>query len=108
MGRSNERIAKSRMYPDERRVEHTFIEIEVNEKAVRFIVNDSIHKRMSTTNKKPLIPHEGRTLFARHSMYSTWPGIVRAVTWDGCMGGFVCCVHEVVCSARFVRGPQQL
>ena len=50
MGPFYERRREGTMYPDERRGEYTFIEIEVIEKAVGFINNDSIHKHIHTEN----------------------------------------------------------
>ena len=56
-------------------VEHTFIEIEVIEKAVRFINNDSIHKRIHQ--------HVTAAAHPTNSARYCWPDIVMPCVWPG-------------------------
>ena len=97
------------MYPDERRVEHTFIEIEVNNKAVRFVSNDSIHKRIPNTIRTPLIAQNVVIPLNRHdgdALCLACHAVIGMRVLSGAGAGVWGRVY--VCSARFVRGPQQL
>ena len=96
------------MYPDERRVENTFIEIEVNNKAVRFVNNDSIHKRHSQHLPAPLIPLIVVQTLSNSNMIVPSVGNWLDVDEGGIVAGAagVGVLNGVVCSARFVRGPQ--
>ena len=57
MGPLHEALLESRMYPDERRVEDTFIELTVIVEFHRMITIDVSHKRNLNTTRKPLIQH---------------------------------------------------